>query len=226
MKDLILLHGALGADTLFEQLVKQLPETYQVYTFNLSGHGKTPFSNIGFGMEVFAEELAHFIQVNKLVKPLIFGYSMGGYVALHLEALQPNTFDSIITLGTKFEWNPEAAEKEASRLKPEIIEQKVPVFANMLATRHGDQWKALLEATATMMKALGQEPLLTKTCLSPIRIPVTIMRGDRDNMVSREESENAASYIPNASFKELQATPHPLEKVDPIMLAGCIKACQ
>lgn len=142
MKSLILLHGALGSESLFQPLKNDLQKDYEIHSFNLGGHGKTPFDTRGFGIEVFAEELNSFIQSKQLVKPVIFGYSMGGYVALYLEAINPGSFDQIITLGTKFGWNPEASRKEASRLKPDIIEQKVPAFAQMLATRHGDQWKS------------------------------------------------------------------------------------
>lgn len=226
MKSLILLHGALGSKALFQPLTQHLSGKYQLYSMNLSGHAQTPFNEKGFGMEVFAEELAGFIKANALTKPLIFGYSMGGYVALHLEATQPGTFEKIITLGTKFGWNPEAAQKEASRLKPKIIEQKVPAFANMLATRHGDQWKSLMEATANMMLDLGNKPLLNSISLAKIVIPVTIMLGDQDNMVNSEESKTAASNIPQASYIELTDTPHPIEKVDPVMLADQIKSLQ
>ena len=38
--------------------------------------------------------------------PLCFGYSMGGYAALLLEAMSPGTLGGVVTLGTKFEWTP------------------------------------------------------------------------------------------------------------------------
>lgn len=226
MKDLILLHGALGADTLFKPLLKLLPGNYKTHTFNLSGHGRAAFSNNGFGIEVFAEELAYFIQINKLIKPIIFGYSMGGYVALYLELNKPGSFEQIITLGTKFGWSPEAAQKETSRMKPEIIEQKVPAFAEKLSQRHGEQWKDLLKATANMMQDLGSNPLLNETTLPNITVPTTIMRGDQDQMVSREESEKAASQLPYGTYIELSNTPHPIEKVDPGLLVRQIETCQ
>ncbi len=224
MKSLILLHGALGSEALFQPLAQQLENEYKIYSFNLSGHSKAPFNEKGFGIEVFAQELSSFIESQQLIKPTIFGYSMGGYVALYLEAVQPRTFEQILTLGTKFGWNAEAAEKEASRLNPEIIAQKVPAFADMLAARHGDQWAQLLEATAGMMKALGNKPLLDQSTLATIQSPVTIMRGNQDNMVSLEESETAATGLPHATYVELPDTLHPIEKVDPALLAAQIKA--
>lgn len=213
MKTLILLHGALGSPAVFDQLIPDLPEDYQIYTFNLSGHGDQPFHKAGFRMEIFATELADFIRLNQLEKPQIFGYSMGGYVALYLEYLQPGTFSKVYTLGTKFAWSPDTAQHEVQRLVPEVIAQKVPAFAQMLAVRHHD-WKTLMIATADMMLTLGDNPLLTKEQLASIHTPVLIMRGQHDQMVSEEESALAAAAIPDGVYTELPATPHPIEKVE------------
>lgn len=218
MKALILLHGALGSTTVFDSLIPELSAHYTIYRLNLSGHGSAPFNEKGFGMEIFAEELGAFITTRKLSQPVIFGYSMGGYVALYLEALKPHTFEKIITLGTKFSWSPETAKQEVLRLNPEIIEQKVPAFATMLAKRHAF-WKELMKKTAQMMLGLGDNPPLTNTRFATIHIPVTIMRGDQDQMVGNEESQNAAEALPSGAFLQLENTPHPIEKVNPQRLA-------
>lgn len=217
MKALILLHGALGSTAVFDSLIPELSVHYTLYRLNLSGHGSAPFNEKGFGMEVFAEELGAFITTHELSQPVIFGYSMGGYVALYLEALKPHTFEKIITLGTKFSWSPETAKQETSRLNPEIIEKKVPAFAAMLAKRH-TAWKDLMKATAQMMLGLGDTPLLTNTRFAAIHIPVTIMRGDQDQMVGNEESQNAAEALPSGTFLQLENMPHPIEKVNPQQL--------
>ena len=69
----------------------------------------------------------------------IFGYSMGGYVALWLARFYPDRVGKIFTLGTKLKWNDEEAEKEIKMLNPEKVELKVPAFAQQLAERHGEQ---------------------------------------------------------------------------------------
>ena len=43
---------------------------------------------------------------------------MGGYVALHLALHHPERVQRIVTLGTKFRWDPVTAEREAARLDP------------------------------------------------------------------------------------------------------------
>lgn len=77
-----------------------------------------------------------------------------------------------------------------------------------------------------MMMALGDQPLLTPDTLAAIQTQVTILRGDQDHMVSREESQVTASHIPDAVYTELPETPHPIEKADHKRLATQLKFCQ
>ncbi len=212
----ILLHGALGAASQFKSLTKQLEtQDIKVHTLNFSGHGEKAFSDKGFGIKVFADELLQFLNEERIEQVNIFGYSMGGYVALYLAHQQPGRFNKIITLGTKFDWSPESAIKEVKMLNPEKLLEKVPAFAETLQQRHQpNDWKLLMQKTAEMMLALGDKPLLTKEVLHKIETPVLVCQGDQDNMADINYTEQVASYLPNGKFKLLENTPHPLEKVE------------
>ncbi len=225
MKKLILLHGALGSASMFDDLTEKLKGSFEVYAFNFSRHGGAPVNEEGFGIEVFAEELKAFIINNKLEEADIFGYSMGGYVALYLAASQPNLIGKIVTLGTKLAWTAEGAEEETARLNPELIKEKVPKYAALLKERHGKkQWKQVIWQTAGMMLELGDEPLLTMENLPLVTNQVTILLGADDNMVSKEESENVATILPNGKFISIPNMPHPLEKLDTGILCENLKS--
>jgi pimeloyl-ACP methyl ester carboxylesterase len=212
----ILLHGALGVSSQLLPLKAQLENTgHIVYTLNFSGHGGQPFSEMGFGIEIFAEELLHFLNSQKIERVNIFGYSMGGYVALCLAHQHPERFQKIITLGTKFDWSPEIAAKEVKMLDPEKLQEKVPAFAETLKQRHlPNDWKILLQKTAEMMLALGNKPLLTDEVLKQIKIPTMICQGEMDTMADINYTKQVAGYLPQAEFKMLANTQHPIEKVE------------
>ncbi|MFY0594078.1 alpha/beta fold hydrolase [Roseivirga sp.] len=222
-KPLILLHGALGSENSLAPLKDILAESFDLFSFNFSGHGRTSFSEAGFGIEVFAEELEVFIKANNLIKPNIFGYSMGGYVALYLAATQPNTIGKIATLGTKFNWNPESAELETSRMNPEVMKEKIPSYTNFLEKNHGDKWEELVQQTAAMMLELGDAPLLNHDTLNQVNSAVLVLRGGADHMVGQEESKKAVLAIENGLYGEFLETKHPIEKVDPKVLAASLK---
>lgn len=214
MKSIILLHGAIGAADQLEPLAKELSAYgYQTYSLNFSGHGQSPFQT-NFGIQQFADELLEFVVKKHLIRPLVFGYSMGGYVALYLASQKPGLFSEIITLGTKFEWSPEIAAKEIKMLDAKTISEKVPKFAAALQTRHGNDWQLLLQKTADMMVELGNKNLLDTNTFSGVKNNVLIGLADADSMVSVDETDHAASKIVGATRYTLSNTKHPIETVN------------
>lgn len=211
---LILLHGAIGSKEQFKQLIPELEPFFFVYTFDFEGHGGIESQN-DFSINLFTNNLLDFIKKEQLTKPFIFGYSMGGYVALNFASKFPNELDKIITYGTKFDWNPEDAEKEASRLNPIKIQEKVPQFAQSLAKIHGEKnWSTVVDKTAKMMLNLGNGESLNENDFSTISNKVLITIGSKDAMVSIEESKSATNQIKNSNFLLLEDFTHPIEQND------------
>lgn len=170
-------------------------------------------------MDTFADQLHGLFETHQLKEPHVFGYSMGGYAALCYALRYPSRIRSILTLATKFNWTRDTAREESKMLIPENIEKKVPRFAAHLASLHGaDKWKDLVSAMAEMMIDLGDNPRLTAENYGQLSVPVQLMVGDRDNMVSIEETLAASRQIPDARLAVLPAVQHPLEKVRPRFL--------
>ncbi|NEM96444.1 alpha/beta fold hydrolase [Pontibacter burrus] len=215
MENLLLLHGALGAATMLEPLKKTLSGSYNVFTLDFAGHGGTAFAAEPFSIKLFAANVLDFLEREQLQQVHIFGYSMGGYVALYLAAEYPERIKSVFTLATKFAWSAEAAAKEVKLLDPEKIKAKVPHFAATLADRHApNNWEEVMQQTVGLMLGLGQEPLLTPSTLANIQQPVQVSVGDQDNMVTIEETTEAYRHLPNARLLVLPATRHPLETIN------------
>jgi pimeloyl-ACP methyl ester carboxylesterase len=221
---IILLHGALGALQQLEPL-KQLLITRgrEVYTMNFSGHGGIAFSQNGFGMDVFANDVISFMDQHKITKADIFGYSMGGYVAIWMAHRFPERVENIITLGTKFDWDPASAQKEVAKMNADKILEKMPAFARILETRHTpNDWKELLNKTKDMMLVLGADPMITKELVTKLNNRVLILLGDLDDMADRTFSQSIASEFSRGTFQLLINTPHPIEKVNISELADLI----
>jgi len=222
MPNLILLHGALGHSDIFEPFKEELSKYFTIYTPLFSGHGHIPLPENGINIEKYTQELTEFIEKENLNDVYIFGHSMGGYVALCYALENPSAINSIITLGTKFDWTEEQAVKESKMLNPEVIAEKVPKYAESLEKQHGTTWKQLLPAIADMMVSLGKNPPL-KSNLSTLNIPVQVMVGDKDNMVTLEESTEVYRNLPNAKLAVLPDTKHPMDKVRPNLLLNLMK---
>lgn len=223
MKNLLLLHGALGHSSIFKPYEKELSEYFNIHTLLFSGHGETDLPEQGISIEKYTEEVKAYLEKENLEEVCIFGHSMGGYAALCCALRYPERIHSIMTLGTKFDWTEEQALKESKMLDPESILLKVPKYAEQLENQHGTKWKQLLPAIAKMMVSLGRNPPLNENSLWGITIPVQIMTGDKDHMVSIEESIGAYRSIPNAKLAILPDTKHPMEKVRPNLLFDLMK---
>ena len=221
MTPLILLHGALGSAAQFEALKLLLPSGRPVYAPDFPGHGGSPADG-PFSMALFADFLIDWMDREGLEQADVFGYSMGGYVALHAAARFPGKIKRIYTLGTKFEWSPETAARETGMLNPEKIEAKVPAFARSLEARHAPaDWMQVLRRTADMMTDLGAGTgRLSPETLETVRCPVVVGLGEHDNMVSEAESRAAAEMLPAGSFDILADCKHPIEQVDVVLLSA------
>ncbi|MCF6404948.1 alpha/beta hydrolase [Chitinophaga filiformis] len=217
---LLILHGAIGASRQLRAIAAQLSTQYEVHLFDFPGHGGKDLPEGPFSIKLFAEAALEYIEAHHLQQPTIFGYSMGGYVAMYLAKHHPQLIARVITLGTKFHWDEATAAKEIKMLDTETITTKVPDFAAALADMHApNDWKVVLQRTADMLTAMGKDNPLKPDDYKDIRTDSLIMLGDRDKMVTLEETIATYKALPEAKMAVLPGTPHPVEKVTPSLLA-------
>ena len=224
LDNLVLLHGALGGSDQLQPLAAALETRFRVHLLDFEGHAAAPDHRRPFRVDHFVENVLELLDDRGIKKVHLFGYSMGGYVALCLALNHPTRVRAIATLGTKFRWNPEVAARQAARLDPTVIRIKVPQFADVLSARHerAGGWEVVLARTAGFLRGLGNNPVLTDETLSHINHPVRVIVGDRDNTVSIDECTSVVSAIGAGSLTVLNDTPHPIEQVPVDTLAAVL----
>ena len=220
---LILLHGALGSSKQFKELEKALSGDFYVHKIDFDGHGGKALE-VEFSIARFRDNLLDYLEENEISQAQIFGYSMGGYVALSAALKKPEAIGKIITLGTKFDWSAEAAAQEVKMLNPEKVEDKIPVFAEKLKDEHAPQdWKVLMTKTAEMMINMGNGARLMEDDFTKIQHEVKLGWASLDHMVTREETEKIAQLLPHANMEVIEGVKHLLESVDVEVLVNFIK---
>lgn len=219
MRPLLLLHGALGSGAQFDAL-RALPDPkFTFYGPDLGGHGLSSTDPDHFSINQFAAEVLAYMDEAGLEQADIFGYSMGGYIGLYLAKNYPGRVGKLATLATKLSWDEEIAAREAAMLDPEKIAIKVPQLADALTARHqGKDWKSIVGKTAAMLQEMGRNPPLNEQDFATINTPLLLMLGDRDKMVSIEETLTVYKQVPGAQLSILPGAPHPYEQVDPAQL--------
>lgn len=220
---LVLLHGALGSTKQFDYLIPLLEDSFEVFVFNFEGHGGV-VANHAYSIQLFTDNTLTFFEKHNLENAYIFGYSMGGYVALNFAIQNPKLVHSICTLATKFDWNAEESKKQASMLNPEVIAVKVPHFAEKLQHEHEPlNWQEVMTKTAKMMLDLGNGSCLKDSDFEKVTPMVHLAVGSKDHMVSVEETTHVFELLPHATMTVLDGIPHPIEKVSPSIIEDFIK---
>ncbi|HEY6901090.1 MAG TPA: alpha/beta fold hydrolase, partial [Puia sp.] len=222
---LLLLHGALGASDQLKPLAAELQqEGYTLHTPDFPGHGEAPFPDKPWSIPSFADEVLAYMDKRNIQQASIFGYSMGGYVGMYLAGHHGERVHRLVTLATKFHWDPAAALSETQKMNPKKILEKVPTFVQALEQRHTQKdWKEILKRTADLLTGLGEKPSLIPEDYPAITTPSLLLLGDRDRMVSLEETIAAYKNLPNAQLGVLPATPHPIEQVNTKLLAHLLR---
>ena len=225
MEHLLLLHGAIGAKDQLMLLEKALADSYIVHSLNFGGHGGSPLIDETFSIALFASEVITFLDGKGIESIHIFGYSMGGYVAMYLAKNYPERIKKIITLATKFNWDENIAAQEIKMLNADKIEEKLPDFAATLQKRHApNNWKTVLAKTSGMLTTMGKNNPLKSTDFPNIQHPVLLILGDRDKMVTLDETVEMYKNLPKAQLAVLPNTTHPIEMVNTDKLAYEIKS--
>ena len=213
MTELLLLHGALGAKEQFSELEKIIADKFKTHSLTFSGHGRRQSHHHAFTIQNFAHEVLDWINENHIKTIDVFGFSMGGYVALWLARFYPERVGKIFTLGTKLKWNEEEAEKEIKMLNAEKIIEKVPALAQSLAELHGEhEWKSVMSKTALLMSDLAHTHL-TEQDFIKIENRILLGRGGKDTMVTFDETDYVHHLLKNSEFRIFKNVAHAIDQV-------------
>jgi pimeloyl-ACP methyl ester carboxylesterase len=231
--NIFVVHGALGSAQQMRPVADALAALGNVINIELPGHGNTPLADRAFNMTTFVDVLGDAVEAitmyeddtDTAARPVGFGFSMGGYVALALEAQRPGSLAGIVTLGTRILWTPEVAAVETLRLDPDVITAKVPTFAAALDERHAAAggWREMLRNTQSLLTSLGSAPVLTSESCAAVRIPVILAVGSRDDTVGSDEASTVAGWMPRAQSRVIPDIAHPIERV-PVELVTALTA--
>lgn len=115
---LILLHGGLGATSMFGPNLPALAKGRQVIAVDLQGHGRTADIDRPISPELMAGDVAALIEHLKLDRPDLMGYSLGGGVAFFTALRHPELVGKLVIVSTNF---------KRSGVYPEMLAQQAQV---------------------------------------------------------------------------------------------------
>jgi pimeloyl-ACP methyl ester carboxylesterase len=219
MESIILLHGAFGSSMQLQPLAIQLSKQYKVHVLDFSGHGSRPMPEEPFSIQLFMNDILNYMELHRLERVSLFGYSMGGYVAAYMALHHPEKINRIVTLATKYLWDEHTSAKMVQAIQPEQLMAQSPEFIKALEQEHVSDWEDVVRHTIVLLQGLGEQVQISMADLGTLTTPCLLMLGDRDRMVPMAETLQVYQLIPNAQMAILPATPHALEKADAAVIA-------
>ena len=114
-KTLVLLHGFLESQKIWNHFSDQLAQSFKVLTIDLPGHGETDVFGEVHSMEFMAEMVKAIIDTQNITGVTLIGHSMGGYVALAFARLFPETTAGLVIFHSQAAADTEEAKMNRTR---------------------------------------------------------------------------------------------------------------
>src|SRR5690606_36961553 len=99
---IVFLHGFLGSGEVFYPLFPLLPDDFNILLIDLPGHGSTRYPNDArrYHVQHQIKDLNHIIQSHCPSKPYLYGYSMGGRLAIRYALYASKSLKGLILEST------------------------------------------------------------------------------------------------------------------------------
>ena len=193
---IVLIHGLGGSADWWRRNVEELSEDHTVSAVDLVGFGRNRFflrrSSLPLTFVEIAALLARWIRTSFDEPVHLVGNSMGGHIALHLTAEQPDLVRSLTLVnatGIPFELSPRA------HLDNFVVPRGALSFATVIAR---DAFRSGPTALAVAFARLLRDD--ARPLLREITVPTLLLWGERDPLVPLSYGRQMEEAIPNAKL--------------------------
>lgn len=226
--NLILLHGFMGTGAVFEKLIAEIKPFCNPITIDLLGHGKTEKASSPnrFSTQNQVADLKEIISKINSSRSFLYGYSMGGRLALQFAAKNPRLLTGLILESTNPGLASEKERKKRIRLDEERAQSiendfkaflenwgALPLFENDSVNKklrnryHSIQQQNDSGQMAMCLRGFGtgQMPVVN---FEKIDIPILLLAGSDDDKyiniaqtMNRKNGNSSLKIIPNAGHR-------------------------
>ena len=176
---LVVLHGAYMTIDAMGEIVPELAKTRQVIAVELQGHGRTADVDRPLSYEQMADDTAALLRHLGIEQADVFGFSMGGGVALQVAIRHPEVVRKLVVASASYTsdgMHPELLEMIPT-LTPEVFAESPIEEAYLRTAPNPDDFPTLV----AKLKQLDMEPFAwPPEDIRGIAAPTLLIIGDSD----------------------------------------------
>lgn len=217
---IVILHGLFGSSDNWLTQAKLFSSAYKVYTVDQRNHGQSPHSD-EFDYITMVNDLAGFLDDNKIINPVIIGHSMGGKTAMNFALAHPEKIEKLIVVDI----SPRAydlehytiieglnaipissmssrtdADEALSRFVPEADVRQFLLKNLQRKAEGGFTWKINLPVISKKLSNVGLDLQFNGT----FEKPTLFIRGARSKYVPDTDWSRIAEVFPNAKLETME----------------------
>ena len=212
----VVLHGAAGCTQMETELVaRRLSNTYHVVALDFASHGQSdPFEDIIYTPGLFIDNVAALFDHLNLKQASVFGFSLGGFIALAFAHAYPGRVKKLAVHATNLIWDEELVSTMLSRLDHETIRQKSQELVNYLSAMHGgDHWASLFERMKDYTIQL-RNYLTEYAAVHQVPMHTLVTAVDKDDLFTVQSPVYLYERLPNGTLAIIPGQRHALQNVD------------
>lgn len=221
---IIFIHGFPFNKNMWIPQLEELPSNVRGIAVDVRGHGSTTSGHGFFSVDVFARDLLAFIRTLELKNVVLCGVSMGGYIALRAREINPALFSGLILSDThSFADTDEGKLHRFATIESVLKHGKrsfsIGFVSKILSSKTIQQKPEVVELIKSSIRrntetsicstllALASRTDTTKS-LEDINIPVLIIRGEEDELISLEQVQKMEALIRDVRYVEFPECGH------------------
>ena len=214
---LVVLHGAAGATMLeTEPLTRHLEPHFRVLALDFAGHGASgSYDDVVLSVDFLADNIRGVLDFYGLEQVHVFGFSIGGFVALRFALMHPKRVGKLAVHGANVDWNDELATTMNARLNATLLASRYPAIAQRLDEFHTD-WQRLFARVNRMITGLPIHKQ-TQHALHRIDHPTLVSAVDEDDLLPLGVPFSLHRALPHSTLAILPGTHHAFRALDPVL---------
>ena len=205
----ILLHGIGVSEKYFRPLARELSSRYRVISLNLPGYGETKRPARALNLDELAEVVAMYILQENIIRPIIIGQSMGCQIAVRLSIKTDIQVRKLVLISPTVNRQERSAPTQFFRLLQDSLREPLSVNRILIADYLRFGFRRYLQTQHAMINDS------IETILEACKLPVLVVRGERDKIVPSNWAEFLGSTLEDGALVEVKCGPHNLQYTHP-----------